>query len=243
MRGFARQAGKQIRRRPFRQAQRPKLPDGVQVGRHTYGYDEDTFKVFTEGARIIVGAFCSISPDVRIVGGGEHVITRASTFPLNALLFDRARGDVLDAVEKGPTVIGNDVWIGLGAVILAGVNVGDGAVIGAGSVVKKNVAPYAVVAGNPARLVRYRFDGDIRKRLLALRWWEWSDEQLRKLQPQFMADMETFIHDMGRTSASAYEPDAPRGAGHLLGNGAGGEQHTEVDEGRDQSARDRADRN
>jgi hypothetical protein len=64
------------------------LPRGVEVGRHTYGYDAETFPIYTEGARVIVGAFCSIAPDARIHGGGEHVLTRVTPFPLNAMIFD-----------------------------------------------------------------------------------------------------------------------------------------------------------
>src|SRR5437899_9325667 len=84
--------------------EQPRLPRGVVVGRHTYGYDERTFPIFTEGARIVVGAFCSIGPDVRVHGGGEHVMSRASTFPLNALLFDRAKRNAEDDLDTGPTV-------------------------------------------------------------------------------------------------------------------------------------------
>jgi acetyltransferase-like isoleucine patch superfamily enzyme len=185
---------------------RPTLPRGVVVGRHTYGYDEDTFPIFTEGARIVVGAFCSIGPDVRVHGGGEHVMTRATTFPLNALLFDPARRNAADDMETGTTVIGNDVWIGLGATILAGVTVGDGAVIGARAVVSKSVPPYAVVVGNPGQIVRYRFEDEIRERLLALRWWEWSDEEIRALKQWFMADVESFLGQVERLRQRAQAP-------------------------------------
>jgi acetyltransferase-like isoleucine patch superfamily enzyme len=174
------------------------LPRGVEVGRHTYGHDRHTFPMFTEGARIVVGAFCSISPEVRILGGGEHVTTRASTFPLNARLFDPAKRNFPDATDKGTTVIGNDVWLGYGATVLSGVTVADGAVVGARAVVSESVPPYAVVVGNPARVVRYRFESEIQTRLLALRWWEWDDESIRKLEPWFMADVESFLDELER---------------------------------------------
>jgi acetyltransferase-like isoleucine patch superfamily enzyme len=189
--------------RPFA-GKKPKLPPGVVVGRHTYGWDEETFPIYTEGARIVVGAFCSIGPDARVHGGGKHTMTRPSTFPMNALLFDPERRNAIDDVDTGPTVIGNDVWIGMGATILAGVTIGDGAVIGAGAVVSKPVPPYAVVAGNPGRVVRYRFEEDVRDRLLSLRWWDWSDEQIRDLKRWFMGDAEAFLEEMerrGRMSA------------------------------------------
>src|SRR2546421_579514 len=187
---------------------RPVVPRGVELGRHTYAYGERTFTVYTEGARIIVGAFCSIHAEARVLGGGEHVIDRASTFPLNALLFDRGKRTAPDAVDKGPTVIGNDVFIGIGAIVLAGVTIGDGAVVGAGAVVKNAVPPYAVVVGNPARIVRYRFESEIRERLLALRWWEWSDDQIRAMKRWFRGDVEAFLEEAERVHGTTSRPRA-----------------------------------
>jgi acetyltransferase-like isoleucine patch superfamily enzyme len=187
---------------PFLRLERG-LPRGVTVGRHTYGYDKHTFQMFTEGSRIVVGAFCSFGPEVRVLGGGEHVTTRASSFPLNALLFDRAKRNALDDRDKGPTVIGNDVWIGFGATILTGVSVGDGAVIGARALVSRPVPAYAVVVGSPARIVRYRFCREIQNRLLALRWWEWDDKDIRRLEPWFMSDVEVFLEEMEQIGAPA----------------------------------------
>jgi len=181
----------------------PLLPPGLEIGRHTYGpVDFDrTFPMFTEGARTVVGAFCSIHAEARILGGGEHVIDRASTFPLNAHMFDEAGRTGPDALDTGPTVIGNDVYIGVGAIVLSGVAIGDGAVVGAGAVVSKSVPSYAIVAGNPARLVRYRFDGEVRSRLQALRWWDWSDQEIRASRRWFMADIESFLEEMERVHA------------------------------------------
>jgi acetyltransferase-like isoleucine patch superfamily enzyme len=187
-----------IRSRPLSMTGGPRLPQGVTVGRHTYGHDKHTFPIFTEGARIVVGSYCSISPEVRILGGGEHVTARASTFPLSARLFDPAKRNSLDAIDKGATVIGSDVWIGYGATVLSGVTVGDGAVLGARALVSESVPPYAVVAGNPARVVRYRFTSEVQNRLLALRWWDWDDEDIRNLEPWFMADIKSFLDEMER---------------------------------------------
>jgi acetyltransferase-like isoleucine patch superfamily enzyme len=177
---------------------RRRLPPGVVIGRHTYGYDERTFPMFTEGARVVVGAFCSISPEVRVIGGGEHVISRPSSFPLNTFLFDPAQRTALDAADTGATVVGNDVWIGMRAIVLSGVTIGDGAVVGAGAVVDSTVPAYAVVAGNPARVVRYRFDSEIRDRLLAIRWWDWDDQDIRRLEPWFMGDVTSFLDEIER---------------------------------------------
>ncbi|MCW3069638.1 MAG: chloramphenicol acetyltransferase [Solirubrobacterales bacterium] len=187
------------RRLPFI-AWTPLLPPGLTLGRHTYGpVDfEKTFPMYTEGARVEVGAFCSISGEARVLGGGEHVISRASTFPLKARLFDPAEKTAADSVDKGPTVIGNDVYIGVGAIVLSGVTIGDGAVVGAGAVVSKSIPPYAVVVGNPGRIVRYRFESDVRERLLALRWWEWDDSEIHALLPWFMDDVDAFLDEAER---------------------------------------------
>ena len=179
---------------------KPKLPAGVRVGRHSYGWEDDTFFVYTEGASIEVGAFCSIGPQVKVHGGGEHVLDRPSTFPMNAMLFDPQRRNRMDDVDTGPTVIGNDVWIGMGATVLAGVRIGDGAVVGARAVVTKDVEPYAIVAGNPARLLRHRFDADVRDRMLAVRWWDWSDSEIRARRSLFMGDVESFLREAERVA-------------------------------------------
>ena len=120
-----------------------------------------------------IGKFCSISHGVKI-GLGPHPLNFFSTSPI---FYEPYRGFVKKQLynefeDKGYTEIGNDVLIGANAIILAGVKVGDGAVIGAGSVVTKNVPPYAVVAGNPAKIIKYRFDEKIIKKLLKLKWWE-----------------------------------------------------------------------
>jgi acetyltransferase-like isoleucine patch superfamily enzyme len=191
---------------------KPRLPAGVTVGRHTYGFEKDTFFIYTEGARIDVGAFCSIGPQVKVHGGGEHVMDRASTFPMNARLFDPDRRSRPDEFDKGPTVVGNDVWIGMGATVLAGVSIGDGAVIGARAVVTKDVEPYAIAVGNPARVIRRRFDQETCERLLALRWWDWSDSELQARRSWFIGDVEDFLRE-----AEALTVRSPGGRGAARG--------------------------
>jgi acetyltransferase-like isoleucine patch superfamily enzyme len=186
------------------------LPPGVTVGRHTYGHVDGTFRLFMPGVRIDVGAFCSIAPEVRILAGSEHVMTRVTTFPLNALLFDPAGGNAIDAVDRGTTEIGHDVWLGLGAIVLSGVKIGHGAIVGAGSVVSKWVPPYAVVVGNPAQIVHYRFDSDMRHRLLTIRWWEWDDEQIHALRSLFMADVDSFLNEAEEIHGRRAEGDLDR---------------------------------
>jgi len=127
-----------------------------------------------------IGRFCSIAYNVKI-GLGNHPIQWASTHPF---AYDKKYGFLHESItfdEKiiRPCIIGNDVWIGANAIILAGVQIGDGAIIGANSVVTKDVEPYSIVIGNPAKLHRYRFDEDIRVNLLKIKWWDWDDELIK----------------------------------------------------------------
>jgi acetyltransferase-like isoleucine patch superfamily enzyme len=149
-----------------------------EIGRGSYG---NNLSVVTwgEGAKLKIGAFCSFADNVKILLGGEHRTDWVTTYPFSVLWqgvnipgHPKTKGDVL---------IGNDVWIGTESLILSGVTIGDGAVIGARSVVSKNVAPYAIMAGNRAKFIRYRFDAKkVRDALLRLKWWNWEDEKIRE---------------------------------------------------------------
>jgi acetyltransferase-like isoleucine patch superfamily enzyme len=194
---------------------RRSLPPGVTIGRHTFGHGVETFQIFMPGARIEVGAFCSIQRESRILAGSEHVMTRASTFPFNAQLFDPDRGNLGEAIDRGPTMIGNDVWIGMRAIVLSGVMIGDGAVIAAGAVVSRSVPAYSIVAGNPARVVRYRFDETTRRRLLALSWWDWDEAALAAAGDAFMCDVETFLTTMERIHPARPESELQKRLGAL----------------------------
>ena len=160
------------------------------VGRYTY-VSSGSGVIHTE-----IGAFCSVAANVSI-GGGSHAMEYVSTSPI----FNEGGnvfGKNLAKLPYSPykkTKIGNDVWIGNRAIILQGVTVGNGAVIGAGSVVTKDVPPYAVVAGNPARLIRYRFDETTVEKLENSRWWEKSDAKLQKFGKQ-MADSIRFAESI-----------------------------------------------
>ncbi len=153
------------------------IDDKVEIGRRSFvrysslGYGSyighDTVATFCN-----IGKFCSISWGVSIVGGGGHNSNNLSTY--TNYWWKRTFGVNIDletdAYQK--TIIGNDVWIGCNSVILEGLTIGDGAIIGAGSVVTKSVEPYSIVAGNPAKLIRMRFSSDIITRLLDLKWWD-----------------------------------------------------------------------
>ncbi len=163
---------------------REALPE-YQVGRGSYGVP--TLAGGTTPAGLEIGAFCSIGPEVTIFLGGEHRFDWVTTFPFTR--FWPAAAQVRDPPRpKGDVVIGNDVWIGRSATIMSGVKVGDGAVVGACSLVTKDVAPYAIVGGNPARLIRTRFDADTVERLCAIRWWNWEDARIEEYLPLLLDD-------------------------------------------------------
>jgi acetyltransferase-like isoleucine patch superfamily enzyme len=162
------------------------------LGRHSFcGYDCDI-------THADIGSFVSIANGV-VIGGGRHPMEWVAMSPV----FYEGRDSVKakfsthkrDPVK--PVVIGHDVWIGRSAIVLSGVEIGIGAVVGAGSVVTKNVPAYAVVAGNPARLIRYRFSESIIQRLLYTRWWELPDDRLHNLG-QYFNDVEKFLEIIER---------------------------------------------
>lgn len=133
-----------------------------------------------------IGSFCSISASC-IVGLGAHPLSFVSTSPLflnSHNIFHKCFSK--HGFEENPiTIIGNDVLIGAHAMIKAGINIGDGAVIGAGAIVTKDVPPYAVVAGNPAKIIKFRFDNDTISRLLSIKWWNFSDKQIKENAKNF----------------------------------------------------------
>jgi acetyltransferase-like isoleucine patch superfamily enzyme len=152
----------------------------VSVGRHSYG--APNVYVWDDKTKLTIGNFCSIAEGVTFLLGGEHRMDWITTYPFSAMSNTWAGAELLlgHPATKGDIVIGNDVWIGHGALILSGVHIGNGAVIGAGSVVNKNVEDFAIVAGNPAKFIRYRFDEKTRNELKDISWWDWSDEKISK---------------------------------------------------------------
>lgn len=124
--------------------------DQIEVGKHTYGY----LNVInhSEICKLKIGSFCSLGPDILFVVCGEHDFSVLSSFPYKV----RFQGKRYEAISKGDIIVGDDVWIGARAIILSGVTIGQGAVIGAGSIVTKDVPPYSVVSGIPANVVKYR---------------------------------------------------------------------------------------
>ena len=143
---------------------------------HLYPWNED---------KLIIGKFCQIAAGVEFVmNGANHQMNAVSTFPFYTLEgWDMAPPALSDLPLKGDTVIGNDVWIGQNAVILPGVHIGNGAIIGANSVVGSHVDDYTIVVGNPAKVLRKRFDDEMIALLLQFQWWDKSVEEINRLIP------------------------------------------------------------
>ncbi|KKC37358.1 chloramphenicol acetyltransferase [Devosia epidermidihirudinis] len=168
----------------------------IVVGRFSYysGYyhghsfdDCARYLLPHEGAdRLIVGSFCSIGSGAAFIMAGNqgHRYDWVSSFPFFYMPEEPAFAGATDAYSpSGDTVIGNDVWIGSEAIIMPGITIGHGAVIGTRALVSKNVEPYAIVGGNPAKLIRKRFDDEPISQLLEMAWWDWTDEELRAAMP------------------------------------------------------------
>ena len=155
-------------------------PAKVEIGDFTYGFP--IVRSWGEDARLTVGKFCSIGEHVQIYLGGNHHTDWLTTYPFNVLLKDQFPGiDGGVAATKGDVTIGNDVWIANDVTIMSGVTIGDGAVIAAGAVVTKDVDPYTIVGGVPARRIK-------RRQFLKIAWWDWPLEKLAAAVPLLMSD-------------------------------------------------------
>ncbi|RKH15432.1 antibiotic acetyltransferase [Corallococcus sp. CA053C] len=166
----------------------------IEVGDYTYYDDPRGPEGFVErcvqhhydfiGDRLVIGRFCAIATGTTfIMNGANHAMTGFSTYPFNIFGRGWEQGFDLATIRagfRGDTVVGNDVWIGQEATIMPGVRIGDGAIVAAQSVVTANVAPYAIVGGNPAREIRRRFPEHVIAELLAIRWWDWDAEKLTR---------------------------------------------------------------
>lgn len=153
----------------------------VVVGKKTYGEIHVT-DYSPADTKLYIGSYCSIAPNVRFLLGGEHQLYSVSTYPFKVLCFGESR----EAGSKGNIVVKDDVWIGTNAIICSGVTIGQGAIVAAGAVVTKDVEPYAIVGGNPAKLIKYRIDRNLIKKMM--------DIDVEKLFDSFTKDKEKLIY-------------------------------------------------
>jgi virginiamycin A acetyltransferase len=175
----------------------------IIIGDYTYYDDPEDSENFERnvlyhfpfiGDKLVIGKFCALAKGVKfIMNGANHKMSGFSTYPFQIFGngWERVMPEPNELPFKGDTVIGNDVWIGYEAVIMAGVKIGDGAIIAAKSVVTKNVPPYTIVGGNPANVLRQRFSDETIKILLDIAWWNWDiDKITRNLEKIVGADIE-----------------------------------------------------
>ena len=155
----------------------------MSFGQYTYGNPHIHWP--SKDAKLVVGKFCSIAGNVHIYLGGNHRTDWITTYPFGHLhqnTFNTFNGEGHPST-KGDVNIGNDVWIGDNVTIMSGVTIGDGVVIANNSHVVKNIEPYSLVGGNPAKLIKYRFTSTQIEKLLELKWWNWDNEKINRFVP------------------------------------------------------------
>ena len=189
----------QARFSPWQKSEVLKNMEFVSIGRYSYGLDSESIIRATSESPVEIGNFCSFAPGVKILAHANHPTKLVSTYPFKTL-FVNSRSKKFDpywsnhdATTKGAIKIGHDVWVGQNVIILSGITIGNGAVIGAGAVVTKDIPPYAIAVGNPAKVVSYRFDNDTIAALEKIQWWYFSDEEIERFMPLFYSDPDLFI--------------------------------------------------
>jgi acetyltransferase-like isoleucine patch superfamily enzyme len=178
----------------MRDVMREEIAAGLAViGPHSYGAPKLRFP--GAGQRFFCGKYCSFAAGVQVFLSGYHRTEWVTTYPFPAFPgWTEGRGIRGYNFGRGDVVVGNDVWIGWAAVLLSGVKVGDGAVVGTQAMVTKDVPPYAIVGGNPARIIGYRFDEATIADLLQIRWWDWPEAKVNQEIPVLMSgDVRGFI--------------------------------------------------
>jgi acetyltransferase-like isoleucine patch superfamily enzyme len=157
----------------------------MSIGKHTYKIENLQIYYCDSGAKLYIGNFCSIGSDIKIFLGGNHRHDWVTTYPFGHIhqdIFNNFNGEGHPRT-KGDIIIGNDVWIGQTTTIMSGIKIGDGAVIANNSHIVKDVEPYSIVGGNPAKLIKYRFTPEQIDKLLRIKWWDWEDEKINKFTP------------------------------------------------------------
>lgn len=153
--------------------------DKVSIGKETYG-DLFVRSFENENEELKIGNFCSIAPCVKFIMGGEHNYKTISTYPFKKFFFGYAN----EAITKGPIIVDDDVWIGYNSLILSGVHIGQGAIIGAGSIVTKDVPPYAIMAGN--KIIKYRFSENIINQLMKINYSKLTIDDIKQFEDKFI---------------------------------------------------------
>ncbi|MDY7559184.1 CatB-related O-acetyltransferase [Pseudomonas sp. 10B1] len=175
-----------------------RLPEKIRLRYPKYSFGVGTYGIpevikFGHDAVLKVGAYTSIATGVKILLGGEHHTDWVSTYPFPAMISEV--NDILDfSTSKGDVVIGSDCWICTDAMILSGVTVGHGAIVAAGAIVNRDIAPFSVVGGNPCKFIRWRFDEETRATLLQSAWWDWPIEEVKAMARTLCsADIDGFV--------------------------------------------------
>ncbi len=163
----------------------------MYVGKHSYGMEHIRIRRWAEMKKqynLYIGNFCSIADDCEVYLGGNHYTNLVTTFPFgivknnvfpNALTLEN-NPNLNGSYCKGDVTIGSDVWIGSHVTIMDGVTIGHGAVIAANSHIVKDVPPYAIVGGNPGKVIKYRFSEEEIEQLLKIKWWDWNDDKINE---------------------------------------------------------------
>jgi acetyltransferase-like isoleucine patch superfamily enzyme len=155
-----------------------------EVGEFTYGHELILVKDFQMGEKLKIGKFCSISSNVTIFLGGNHTIYNISTYPFGVINKEKFKIDKPNLVKFGKDVnIGNDVWMAHGVTIMSGVNISDGSILASNSHINKDVGPYEVWGGNPARFIKKRFTDEQITKLLEIKWWNLDDNKINEILP------------------------------------------------------------
>ena len=166
----------------------------VELGEYSYMNDAAEVRCYRAPQKVVIGKYSSIG-ECRFIIDGDHNVNYASTFPFKELGLCETAPENKTHASKTPILIGNDVWICDGAVIIgSGIRISDGAVVAAHSIVTRDVPPYAVVAGNPARIVKYRFSDDTISRLLHTRWWDLPNDVVSRELAPLISDVQAFTN-------------------------------------------------
>jgi acetyltransferase-like isoleucine patch superfamily enzyme len=167
------------------------------MGKHQWGTPYIAFADHTD--KVVFGEYCSFARGSIVIAAQGHIAPKpyanywVSTYPVQLVRKHGWRSKYSLPNKKNFVIIGNDVWVGANSIILPGVTIGDGAIIGAGAVVSHDVPPYAVVAGVPGRILRYRYTQQQIKQLLKIAWWNWPEQKIYDNMDYFFGDVETFI--------------------------------------------------